>query len=533
MPPPPPPDAPRRLAVAQVQSFALGADGGVYSWGHGLCGVLGHGGEERQYTPRRIDSLAARAGAVVGVSAGRDHTVAVAADGRVWAWGRADSGQLGHGRPTAVADVPRWAHDERRGSAAAAADLGGDAGQRAPADADAATRSAGDQISSGRYAGDGGAGGRRHSAGSATERPRGAHATAAAAGDGTADARRREGAADCGACDGAHAGGVSASAGGGGGAHGGGGGGGDGCDSSAPAVLELLPRRVDSLAAVRVVSASAGRSHTLLLAADGSVYACGCAEGGRLGLGRPRWCKAAVALPSVFRPARLEPFVGRGPAPSAGRLDGGGVVPLSPPPAVIAISAGAEHSLFLDARGAVYACGRGTHGALGQGGNAGREPGEAQLPPDCEVPTRVEALADSGVFALGVCAGAACSIVEVRSGSGAPGSGAPQQQVPSGGGGSASRRDGGGGDSGGGRHGGFLSFGSAELAALGHAEATAAGAAAGASPTDGAAHAPADDQAVARTAAAAAAKPLLTAAEDARAAVRGPAPVVLPAWPVT
>ena len=76
-------------------SLALTADGAVWSWGHGLYGKLGHGDEQNQLLPKKIEALAGRR--VVAVSAGYSTSLAVTADGGVWSWGGGFFGRLGHG----------------------------------------------------------------------------------------------------------------------------------------------------------------------------------------------------------------------------------------------------------------------------------------------------------------------------------------------------------------------------------------------------------------------------------------------------
>ena len=76
-------------------SLALTADGSVWSWGYGGRGKLGHGDEQDQLQPKKVEALAGRC--VVAVSAGGEYSLALTADGAVWSWGRGASGPLGHG----------------------------------------------------------------------------------------------------------------------------------------------------------------------------------------------------------------------------------------------------------------------------------------------------------------------------------------------------------------------------------------------------------------------------------------------------
>ena len=76
-------------------SLALTADGAVWSWGDGDYGKLGHGDQQEQLLPKKIEALAGQR--VVAVSAGAAHSLALTADGAVWSWGRGTYGRLGHG----------------------------------------------------------------------------------------------------------------------------------------------------------------------------------------------------------------------------------------------------------------------------------------------------------------------------------------------------------------------------------------------------------------------------------------------------
>ena len=76
-------------------SLALTADGAVWSWGSGAFGKLGHGNEEPQLLPKKVEALAGQR--VVAVSAGVCHSLAITADGGVWSWGFGGQGRLGHG----------------------------------------------------------------------------------------------------------------------------------------------------------------------------------------------------------------------------------------------------------------------------------------------------------------------------------------------------------------------------------------------------------------------------------------------------
>ena len=94
-------DARERIVAASAGEFhqlALTARGEVYAWGVGLCGRLGHGEHASVWAPRRVDALAHARVVARAVSAGGSHSLVVAADGRLYAFGDGRCGQLGSGR---------------------------------------------------------------------------------------------------------------------------------------------------------------------------------------------------------------------------------------------------------------------------------------------------------------------------------------------------------------------------------------------------------------------------------------------------
>ncbi len=81
------------ISTGLDHSLALRADGTVWAWGWNAWGQLGSGGSADSPIPLPVSGLSS----IVAISAGGSHSLALAADGTVWAWGRNAFGQLGDG----------------------------------------------------------------------------------------------------------------------------------------------------------------------------------------------------------------------------------------------------------------------------------------------------------------------------------------------------------------------------------------------------------------------------------------------------
>lgn len=84
-----------KILGGSAHSLALTASGDVWAWGRNEYGNLATGAldEDRHPTPTKVANLAD----VVDIANGRDHILAVKADGSVVSWGLGASGQLGYG----------------------------------------------------------------------------------------------------------------------------------------------------------------------------------------------------------------------------------------------------------------------------------------------------------------------------------------------------------------------------------------------------------------------------------------------------
>ncbi len=93
------------VAVASFSgsSLVLKQDGLLWAWGDNSSGQLGDGTLVSRRTPQPVPGLANLVAVSVGYSS---HVLALSGDGRVWAWGQNNFGQLGDGtttsRPTPV-----------------------------------------------------------------------------------------------------------------------------------------------------------------------------------------------------------------------------------------------------------------------------------------------------------------------------------------------------------------------------------------------------------------------------------------------
>lgn len=82
------------VAIGDQHSLALMSDGSIYSWGRNSDGQLGDGTKMSQNEPVKV-RLPADAGKAVAITAGMAHSMALMEDGRVYAWGLNYSGQMG------------------------------------------------------------------------------------------------------------------------------------------------------------------------------------------------------------------------------------------------------------------------------------------------------------------------------------------------------------------------------------------------------------------------------------------------------
>ncbi|MDZ7796528.1 MAG: hypothetical protein U5N56_05580 [Candidatus Marinimicrobia bacterium] len=86
------------IAAGSNFSVALGSDGIIYAWGTNRFGQLGDGSTQRTNDPIEVDTSGALSGkTITAIAAGYHHTVALDLDGKLYAWGSNDHDKLGGG----------------------------------------------------------------------------------------------------------------------------------------------------------------------------------------------------------------------------------------------------------------------------------------------------------------------------------------------------------------------------------------------------------------------------------------------------
>jgi len=77
-------------------SMLLDDAGGIYTFGCGKNGKLGHGDEEKQEYPLKVLELRDKNIKISQISAGVDSSLALSTTGEVYSWGKATKGRIGH-----------------------------------------------------------------------------------------------------------------------------------------------------------------------------------------------------------------------------------------------------------------------------------------------------------------------------------------------------------------------------------------------------------------------------------------------------
>jgi alpha-tubulin suppressor-like RCC1 family protein len=100
--------APSALAEGAAHSIALAADGTVRAWGYNVAGELGDNTTTNRTSPTEVRGPGGVGylSGVVAVAAAAEDSFAVRDDGTVWAWGNNPFGQLGDGSSNNVRHTP-------------------------------------------------------------------------------------------------------------------------------------------------------------------------------------------------------------------------------------------------------------------------------------------------------------------------------------------------------------------------------------------------------------------------------------------
>lgn len=83
----------KALAAGADHSLALKDDGTVWAWGRNVAGALGDGTQTDRRSPQPVSGLTS----VVAIAAGDGRSFALRADGSLWGWGENSTGALGIG----------------------------------------------------------------------------------------------------------------------------------------------------------------------------------------------------------------------------------------------------------------------------------------------------------------------------------------------------------------------------------------------------------------------------------------------------
>ncbi len=102
-----------KMAAGEAHVLGIRADGQIWSWGRNYQGQLGDGTTDDRATPQKITIPGTALWS--NIACGSGHSLALRADGTLWAWGANTNGQLGIGNtldksfPTQVGTLNTWA----------------------------------------------------------------------------------------------------------------------------------------------------------------------------------------------------------------------------------------------------------------------------------------------------------------------------------------------------------------------------------------------------------------------------------------
>lgn len=85
------------IAAGNTHALALDANGRVWTWGSNGSGQLGRSGSTNVAAEVSIVGDTDDSTNIIAIAAGKEHSLALTSDGRVYAWGLNNYGQIGHG----------------------------------------------------------------------------------------------------------------------------------------------------------------------------------------------------------------------------------------------------------------------------------------------------------------------------------------------------------------------------------------------------------------------------------------------------
>ena len=101
----------KEISAGNSHAVAIDEEGKVYTWGNNWSGQLGDGTTTRSNIPICISDISTNLINIKEISAGHNYTVAIDENGKVYAWGDNDSGELGDGTtedsrvPICISDI--------------------------------------------------------------------------------------------------------------------------------------------------------------------------------------------------------------------------------------------------------------------------------------------------------------------------------------------------------------------------------------------------------------------------------------------
>jgi alpha-tubulin suppressor-like RCC1 family protein len=87
----------KAIEAGYYHTLAIRNDGTLWAWGRNASGQIGDNTTTQRPTAVQVTSLGTN---VVAIAAGESHSLAITANGKLWAWGSNSSGQLGNGTTT-------------------------------------------------------------------------------------------------------------------------------------------------------------------------------------------------------------------------------------------------------------------------------------------------------------------------------------------------------------------------------------------------------------------------------------------------